>query len=174
MRKIKTSEGIDLIILPEDRFSIFSIKDNPLRIDQRSQDDTFFYEQSCFVYLPCSHWESSIYNSGQRNLEIFVNSEEEDQFLKEYFRSRGFRIISSSIFREGSGLIGRVYINPEELVVDSFYFADELFGCYSKFCIRLEKSQYYRFLDCLKELSNSYNYKTQYQDGNDFKMVIIK
>lgn len=140
------------------KFKLFMVSKSLLRYDCSSyhiQEYILFNQYD----VPSIDW----YSSGERKLTLLINSKEEQEELSELFRNSGFKVryktIQPDIQKES------VWFSPNSnkwlLPIDEEE-RDLLFGY--KLVIFLRRKDLKKFLDLIKTLSDSYNYKTIWFD----------
>ena len=138
-------------------FSVFTIYPENLLLAGGGREE----QERRFFYYGFNYWDSEtstygyldIFNSGERMLDIMVNSKEEFQDLFSKFKERGFKVRKNET-------------TLNDCVVERLWFQDDIpyepsYGA-GLITLYLRKRELPRFLDFLKELSKKHGYKTFY------------
>ena len=158
---MRTIEGerfiIDVECKDKEKFSVFEVSDI-LYYNATLRDQTL----ELFEHTP--YEDGDKFNSGERKLEIGVNSEEERYELSYLFVKAGFKIRQSEELYLDLGCYWyrRSYFTKD-------YNFDTDFGAHicpamNHFTLYLRKKDVSKFLLFLKILSRDYGYKTAYED----------
>ena len=158
---MKTIEGerfiLDIECKDNERFSVFGVS------------DILYYnatlrEQTLELFEHTPYEDEDKFNSGERKVEIGVNSEEERYELSYLFVKAGFKIRQPKELYLDLG-----YYQYKRLYFTEDYnfktgFAAHVYPHMNHFTLYLRKKDVSKFLEFLKALSRYYGYKTTYED----------
>lgn len=163
---MKTIKGFRFILeidsKENEKFSVFRVSDM-LYYNASIRDQ----ELEFFEHTPTD--QGNKFNSGERKLEIRVNSEEERYELSYLFIREGFKIRKEELtWLPESYRTKRKYITEDYFdgKTDPDTIGSVLNSYFNKFTLYLRKKEVFKFINFLKVLSKQYGYKTLYQDIN--------
>ena len=142
-----------------EKFSVFRVSDI-LYYNSSLRDQ----ELELFEHTP--YEDGDKFNSGERKIEIRINSEEERYQLSYLFIKEGFKIRNQEIDWDTGHLTKRVYVteNNFDKNSDPCFYKRCLGPHYNRFFLYLRKKDVLKFMTFLGVLSKLYGYKTIYQD----------
>ena len=130
-----------VLLIGHEKFSILEIND-PLIYGSLKED--YYFE---------GHDNIHIFNSGEKEIELLVKSEEEMQNLSYTLECWGFTVKSHWIFPGSPKKRSLIDSKPSD------------FKPVCSIIIRLYRKDFKKFQELIKELSEKSNYKTLYRPG---------
>jgi hypothetical protein len=158
---MRTIEGerfiLDIECKDNERFSVFGVSDI-LYYNATLREQTL----ELFEHTPTS--QGNKFNSGERKLDIEINSEEERYELSYLFIKAGFKIRQPEelYLNLGCYWYRRLYFTQDYNFKTGF--GARVYSHMNHFTLYLRKKDVSKFLLFLKILSRDYGYKTTYED----------